>query len=598
VSIFDFFKKRKHTKKTTENENMAEKEHFYQLFAKALTKEATIEEYQELFSFLVNQKSQANGFEHINIEFFQRDSADVEDFYCPMDYMPIFNMIRIDPELITSYIDGKIEFGEILISLFHEKRHATQTARILKNTNQKTKNDEETDTDVDYYLGANEEVVDNLLKKFLKDKNLTTVCEEWSKTRLRLKNEESSLDKELIDNFYKLFHRQYATNKNLKKFIRDIGFGFYLDSAKEIDARKWGFIETLSLIQSIKKDTEGIAFYQDWCKKQEKPLQDALSEEDFYITEYISQSRKFFNVDVSETELIDIIKQIQLATTKMQIQPNSLHDSYWFEKMCENMLEKLYNAKDFNTLTNYFFSIKYSKIYVPKALKDEIYLKLSTTTEIFGEHILFKTIQEKLPDQPKEIQERFNKNLLKLMLSNPSNLHLFSFLTDENKKLFITHTKQLNPLFSIYPKSDYKSNLSDTFATFDENNEADRKLVEIIFKRFEDGYNVYLGRDHDITERAKKQIETSGFNVLYYHKNQDNFKKLMERFGYGERFQEILARPDKKEKFDKDFISKIRKSTHSESISLSHKSFLNIFFNEFEDSQTNLLEEADDNITI
>ena len=573
MSIFDFFNRKKTENNNqdninNENMNQAAKENFFNLLAKAINKEISQNEMHQLLLTIVNSSLQSIGCPPVDIVYTKNIKAPFEDGITAMQYVPLMNAININLDYLDMFYAGKIEFTDVLVSLLHEKRHAFQFANLTKKL-AGTEDDE-------LFQYKHENKIEEIISKTLKDKNFQKVALEWADAKFRIENNipDEANELETMKNFYMMFN-SFFEDKDLQTFFNDVCFGFYLNKADEIDARKWGFIETSMLIEAIQQETVGQPFYQDWCKKQIDVLQQNLHDEEKFIDTYVANSKNYYNVDISKDFLLTTIRSIEEALAKMTI--NDIEKGYnrrdfRFRDACEECLKMLFKSKDFETLTNYFFAIKYSGAYKHVVTEKEV----SFYGQPLGEEVLFKMICEQLANQPKQTQAKFRTQLLNYLILNGKDFAMRNYL----KILTQNERKQL----AVRTESGLDSELSNEFANFNVDDQNDRALVKKLLERFDENYNVYSDENAPYSERLNQAIKTQKFGMNYFFdviQEDSQLHKLMERFGYAEEFNKILERPNLYRELDDQIKQKIEEVLKPKR-NLTHQEYLRMVNGELE----------------
>lgn len=521
-------------------EGTTEERSFYEGLSKIILNEATTTEIQEFMHKIINTGYNFAGKGDVNVLILPELGSEYSDTVTAGMYMHLFNTIFLNNQVVEKIKKGEIPFAELLITGFHERRHASQH-RAGDVVRDKPELEGELDKMNDEFFSA--------AVKYLKS--------------------EVPPRREDIKSFYSIFQYSFPLiqdKKEKEKFIEEVAFGFYLGSAHEVDARRQSIIEAYRFLEYIYDDMAGVPVYQDWVKSQMGYLKTQLAMEQQKKV-IADKAKGFYNIDVSESYLLDIVQKIEDVTAEYTIQSEkkgsgknwSLSDKSNFEWVCEKCLKKFFETKSTTELSNYYAAMLANPAVAHRLDKEG--LVYETYDFIVADRVLKNELDQCLESASEEEKEYLSNLMLSVSLKSPLKYEKFSeyFNIEDCKKFFVygANTKCGQNTFF------FQEDRLDLETVFDPANKADREMVDDLFETFRENYSIYYDEatEPDIEERCRRQIITRGFDIFYFDFIQnDSLKKLMKKFGYEKEFEEIMNREDKAVKYDEEIFNRVRKT--------------------------------------
>lgn len=521
-------------------EGTVEEREFYEGLSKVIMSEITAVELRDFLHKIINSNYDFAGKGPVNVMFAPVLQNEFSDTMTMATYLHFFNSICINNDFIEQVISGKMPFAELLITSFHERRHASQQ-RANDVIQEKPELKEDLDRFDDQFFSA---AVDYL-------------------------KSEIPPSKEDVKSFYSIFQYSFPFIKDKKdkeKYINDIAFGFYLGSAHEIDARRQSIIEASRFLEYVYDDMAGVPAYQKWALEQMEYLKKQLKLEEQRKV-YMEKAKGFYNIDVSERYLLDIVQKIEDITTEYDIQKaqnSGKKKSSWgekseFEYVCEKCLKKFFENKSFTQISNYYAAMLLNPAVAHRLDKDG--LVYESYDFIVADRVIKDHLDKMLETASEEEKEYLSKLMLSASLKSPLEYKKFSkyFTTEARKEFFVYGAGTQCGENTIL----YQDKKLDINKDFDPANPDDRQLVEQLFERFKNNFRVYYGKETGLDDesRIRRQIQTKTFDMFYMRYSMgDDLKKLMARFGYEKEFDQIMQREDGGEQYDLELFNRVRMS--------------------------------------
>ena len=521
-------------------EGTTEERSFYDGLSKIILNEATATEIAEFMYKIINNGYNFAGKGDVNVVVLPEIGSEYSDTVTAGMYMHLFNTIFLNNQVVAKIQQGEIPFAELLITGFHERRHASQHR-------------------------AGDVVRD---KPELEDE-LDQLDDEFFSAAVKYLKSDFPPSKKDIKSFYSIFQYSFPLMKDQQekeKFIEEVAFGFYLGSAHEVDARRQSIIEAYKFLEYIYDDMAGVPVYQDWVKTQMEYLKTQLAME--HQKKVIAEKAKgFYNIDVSENYLLDIVQKIEDITAEFTIQHKqkgsgkkwSLSEKSEFEFVCSECLKKFFETKSTIELSNYYSAMLENPA-VAYGL-DKEGMVYESYDFIVADRILKQELDKRLETASEEEKDYLSHLMLDASFKSPLGYKKFSqYLNIEDCKKFFVYGANTQCGQNTFIFKEDRLNLE---TVFDPSSAEDRKLIDDLLVEFKENYSVYYDEatEPDIEERCRRQIITRGFDIFYYNfmKNGD-IKKLMKKFGYEKEFEEIMQREDTAVVYDEAIFTKVRKS--------------------------------------
>ena len=521
-------------------EGTAEEREFYEGLSKVITSEITAVELKDFLYKIVNSNYDFAGKGPVDVAFMPVLRNEFNDTMTMATYLHFFNSIWINNDFVADVLNGKMPFAELLVTAFHERRHASQQRA----------------NDV---LQAKPELQEDL-DKF--DDQFFSAAVNYLKS-------EVPPSKKDVKSFYSIFQYSFPFLKDQKekeKYVNDIAFGFYLGSAHEIDARRQSIIEASRFLEYVYDDMAGVPAYQDWAVEQMEYLKKQLQLE-AQRKVYMEKAKGFYNIDVSERYLLDIVQKIEDITTEYDIQTaqkskqkrHLMGDKSEFEWVCEKCLKKFFENKTFTQISNYYAAMLTNPATAHRIDKDG--LVYESYDFIVADRVIKTQLDKMFETASEEEKEYLSKLMLSASFKSPLKYKKFSkyFTTEARKEFFVygVGTKCGEKTF-IYDDKDLDINKD-----FDPTNPDDRQMIEHLLEEFNKNYRVYYGKETGLDDesRIRRQIQTKTFDMFYMRYSMgDDLKKLMARFGYEKEFDQIMQREDGGEQYDLELFNRVRMS--------------------------------------
>ena len=502
------------------------------LYLKSLEVE-TLEEKIEITKLIIQDIANHRLKKPICVSFkhFERNER---GFTSAGEYNPIHDAIEINEEHFAKMVELD-EFGELLILIAHECRHAEQFRK---------------EAEV-------EEIGD-------KEKNGNFDEDKFWAESVNYVGQRGSFfgdSREEVEQYLALFYPELVTQKNNDIFssneinrtlaIEDILTGIYLDESIEKDARIHSMFEAHRLIsdlysnlQNISKEKEIDLDLDMWKAMQIASIRIRVKDENHMVSQ-IYRATDFFKIDVSSERLAEISQRIQDVASAIEIikKRNSSDSeidydvkSEYFQMVATRCLEKMFDGVSLEKLLEYHKTLS------------GIGLSSDKNNEQREPVFVLRILESKILESVRQVEdveslgldEQWCKDFMFAALRGGADVSY----SDVSK--YLTREEKIELLKNSYEGVKYPEVDIELLQSLNPESEEDRAVVEAVLEQFKSKYRLsYDKLEGSPNEVYNGLVRSERFEVVYGSEVASGIiQEVMERFGFGKEFAEILERPE------------------------------------------------------